>query len=226
MKQEKADIRDIPKSDLQAYFAEREMPSYRGKQVWEWIWQKGATSFDGMTNLPLQIREELKTDWQFLPPEIDVRQHSTDGTIKYRLKLHDGHRIEAVLIPVKSEKRYTVCVSSQVGCSLSCAFCATGRMKRERNLKAAEIFDQVQIVQQDCLATYGAPLTNVVYMGMGEPLLSYKEVLRSVELLTSPEGMGMSPKRITISTAGIAKAITRLADDGVKFNLALSLHAP
>ena len=124
-----------------------------------------------------------------------------------------------------AENRYTVCVSSQVGCSLSCAFCATGRMKRERNLDAAEIYDQVRLVQNESMEIYDHPLTNIVYMGMGEPLLNYREVLQSVEHITSPAGLGMSPRRITVSTAGIAKAIRRLADDKVKFNLALSLHA-
>ena len=175
---------------------------------------------------PKALRDQLSSDWKFYAPEIDVRQVSSDGTIKYRFKLHDGHRIEAVLIPVPHDRRYTVCVSSQVGCSLSCAFCATGQMKRERNLTAAEIYDQVRMVQQDCEETYDHPITNIVYMGMGEPLLTYQEVMGSVKRITSEDGLGMSPRRITVSTAGIAKAIRRLADDKVKFNLALSLHAP
>jgi len=226
VKAAKQDIRKASMSDIQAYFDKHKMPSYRAKQVFSWIWEKGLTGFEGMTNVPVPLREKLAEDWLFLGPTVDVRQVSSDGTIKYRLKLHDGHLIEAVLIPVADDNRFTVCVSSQVGCSLSCAFCATGRMKRERNLEAAEIYDQVRIVNDDCLAIYGHPVTNIVYMGMGEPLLNYQEVLKSVEHITSPKGLGMSPRRITVSTAGIAKAIRRLADDKVKFNLALSLHAP
>ncbi|MCB0587592.1 MAG: 23S rRNA (adenine(2503)-C(2))-methyltransferase RlmN, partial [Phaeodactylibacter sp.] len=156
---------------------------------------------------------------------IDKVQHSTDGTIKSRFRLHDGHLIESVLIPVPADNRYTACVSSQVGCSLTCKFCATGRMKRVRNLDAGEIYDQVVLVNRQSEEKFGHPLTNIVYMGMGEPLLAYKNVLESVDRLTSPDGLNMSPRRITISTAGIAKMIKKLADDEVKFNLALSLHA-
>jgi 23S rRNA (adenine2503-C2)-methyltransferase len=155
----------------------------------------------------------------------DVVQHSIDGTIKYRFVLHDGLMIETVLIPVPDFNRYTVCVSSQVGCSLSCKFCATGQMKRMRNLDPGEIFDQVQRVDLDCQKTYGHPLTNIVFMGMGEPLLNYQYVTESIHYITSPDGLGFSPKRITISTAGIAKMIMRLADEHSKVNLALSLHA-
>ena len=152
-------------------------------------------------------------------------QVACNPLVKTRFRLHDGHLMESVLIPVPEDKRFTVCVSSQIGCGLTCSFCATGRMKLRRNLDPGEIYDQVRFINQKSEATYGHPLTNIVYMGMGEPLLAYKNVLKSIELITSPEGLNMSPKRITVSTAGIAKGIKRLADDGVKFNLALSLHA-
>ena len=155
----------------------------------------------------------------------DKVQHSSDGTVKTRFRLHDGHLIESVLIPVPDDNRFTVCVSSQVGCSLTCKFCATGQMKRLRNLDAAEIYDQVVMVNEQCLEKFGHPLTNIVYMGMGEPLLAYRPVLESIERITSPEGLNMSPRRITVSTAGIAKMIRKLADDATKVNLALSLHA-
>jgi len=178
-----------------------------------------------MSNLSKDVRTKLAEDWDFYAPEVDLAQKSKDGTVKYRITLHDGFKVEAVLIPVEKDNRFTVCVSSQVGCSLSCAFCATGQMKRSRNLDAAEIFDQVKLVNEDCKRIYGHAITNIVYMGMGEPLLNYKEVLLSIERITAPDGMGMSPRRITVSTAGIAKAIRRLADDRVRFNLALSLHA-
>ncbi len=219
------DIRKATLSDIQAYCKEQSWASYRASQIYGWVWQKGSTSFDDMSNLVKDVRAKLAEDWDFYAPEVDLAQKSSDGTVKYRIALHDGFKVEAVLIPVEKDNRFTVCVSSQVGCSLSCAFCATGQMKRSRNLDAAEIFDQVKLVNEDCQRIYGQPLTNIVYMGMGEPLLNYKEVLLSIDRITSPDGMGMSPRRITVSTAGIAKAIRRLADDRVRFNLALSLHA-
>mgnify|MGYP006293007215 FL=1 len=221
----KKDIRQLSKAELEAVFKELGEPRFRAKQVHEWLWQKGVHSFEEMTNLSKKLREKLAEQFAINAITLDKRQNSADGTIKSRWRLHDGHLVESVLIPVPEEKRFTVCVSCQVGCSLSCKFCATGRMKRLGNLDAAEVFDQVVLVNQQSLEVFGHPLTNIVYMGMGEPLLAYKNVLESVEKITSPEGLGMSPKRITVSTAGIAKMIKKLADDGVKFNLALSLHA-
>lgn len=221
----KKDIRQLSKAELEAVFAELGEPRFRAKQVHEWLWQKGAHSFEAMTNLSKVLREKLAAQFTINAITLDKRQNSLDGTIKSRWRLHDGHLVESVLIPVPSENRFTVCVSCQVGCSLTCSFCATGRMKRVRNLDAAEVFDQVLLVNEQSMEVFGHPLTNIVYMGMGEPLLAYKNVLESVERITSPEGLGMSPKRITVSTAGIAKMIKKLADDGVKFNLALSLHA-
>jgi len=202
---------------------------FRAKQVYEWLWQKGAHDFEEMTNLSKALREQLNTNFVINAIVEDKVQYSDDGTIKSRYKLYDGHLIEAVLIPVVKDNRFTVCVSSQVGCSLSCTFCATGRMKRVRNLDPGEIYDQVLMVNRQAEEAFGHPLTNIVYMGMGEPLLAYKNVyknvLKSIEHITSPQGLHMSPKRITVSTAGIAKMIRKLADDEVKFNLALSLHA-
>ncbi len=219
------DIRRLSLEELQHWFAAQQEPRYRARQVYEWLWQRGARSFDVMTNLPLLLREQLAKDFSIAALELDKVQHSEDGTIKSRFRLYDGHLIESVLIPVPADRRYTVCVSSQVGCSLSCTFCATGRMKRIRNLEAAEIYDQVVRVNQQSLEKFGHPLTNVVFMGMGEPLLAYKNVMKGIHHLISPEGLNMAARRITLSTAGIAKMIRRLADDGVKFNLALSLHA-
>ena len=221
----KKDIRQLSKEELEAVFAELGEPRFRAKQVYEWLWQKGAHSLEAMTNLSKPLREKLAEQFTINAITLDKQQNSLDGTIKSRWRLHDGHLVESVLIPVPEDNRFTVCVSCQVGCSLTCAFCATGRMKRVRNLDAAEIFDQVVLVNQQSLEIFGHPLTNIVYMGMGEPLLAYSNTLESIEKITSPEGLGMSPKRITVSTAGIAKMIRKLADDGVKFNLALSLHA-
>ena len=219
------DIRRLSKAEISAWFLAEGEKKFRAKQVYEWLWQKGAHSFQEMTNLSKALREKLEANFVINGIKEDKVQRSNDGTIKSRFQLHDGHYIESVLIPVASDKRFTVCVSSQVGCSLSCKFCATGKMKRVRNLDAGEIYDQVVLVNQQALATFGLPLTNIVYMGMGEPLLAYKNVLKSIEYITSPEGLNMSPKRITVSTAGIAKMIKKLADDEVRFNLALSLHA-
>ncbi|MFK7981426.1 MAG: 23S rRNA (adenine(2503)-C(2))-methyltransferase RlmN [Saprospiraceae bacterium] len=219
------DIRRLSKAEILEWFLSEGEKKFRAKQVYEWLWQKGAHSFQEMTNLSKALREKLEANFVINGIKEDKVQRSNDGTIKSRFQLHDGHYIESVLIPVASDKRFTVCVSSQVGCSLSCKFCATGKMKRVRNLDAGEIYDQVVLVNQQALETFGLPLTNIVYMGMGEPLLAYKNVLKSIEHITSPEGLNMSPKRITVSTAGIAKMIKKLADDEVRFNLALSLHA-
>lgn len=221
----KQDIRKLPKSELTDILVGMGEKKFRAKQVYEWLWQKSARTFEEMTNLSKDLRGKLSENFAINAVTEDKVQRSLDGTIKSRFRLWDGHLIESVLIPVPSEKRFTVCVSSQVGCSLACKFCATGKMKRLRNLDAAEIYDQVVLVNQQSLETFGHPLTNIVYMGMGEPLLAYKNVLKSVEHITLPEGLNMSPKRITVSTAGIAKMIKKLADDEVKFNLALSLHA-
>ncbi|MBK8706734.1 MAG: 23S rRNA (adenine(2503)-C(2))-methyltransferase RlmN [Saprospiraceae bacterium] len=221
----KIDIRQQSLQEIEAFFTAQGEPRFRAKQVYEWLWKKGAFSFEEMTNLPKNLRQTLESHFAINPIAIDKVQHSTDGTIKTRFRLHDGHLIESVLIPVPDDNRYTVCVSCQVGCSLTCTFCATGRMKRVRNLDPAEIYDQVLLVNRQSLDTYGHPLTNIVFMGMGEPLLAYSNVMQGIERITSPEGLGMSAKRITVSTAGIAKMIIKLADDNAQIKLALSLHA-
>ncbi len=219
------DIRKQSSGQLIAFLKDLEEPAFRANQIQEWLWKKSARSFEEMTNLSLSLREKLKAHFVFRPIITDKEQISDDGTIKLRFRLHDGHLMESVLIPVPADDRYTVCVSCQVGCSLTCSFCATGRMERLRNLDQGEIYDQVVMVNALCMAHFGHPLTNIVYMGMGEPLLAYQNVLDSIKLITSEQGLFMSPKRITVSTAGIAKMIKKLADDKVKFNLALSLHA-
>ncbi len=225
MTEVRTDIRRFTKDELREAIVSMGEKPFRAAQVYEWLWKKGAHRFEEMTNLSKPLREKLESAFEIRPIVADVVQRSNDGTFKTRFRLHDGHFVESVLIPVPEENRFTVCVSSQVGCSLTCTFCATGRMKRERNLDAGEIYDQVLLVNRQCLEAYGHPLTNVVYMGMGEPLLAYRPVMESIALITSPEGLGMSPRRITLSTAGIAKMIKKLADDGARFNLALSLHA-
>ena len=222
-KQEKQDIRALSKEKLKEYFIEKGEKAFRAKQVYEWLWKKSATEFDHMTNLSLATREMLKDNFNINAVQVDDSQFSKDGTIKNAFRLYDDKICEGVLIPTDS--RMTACISSQVGCSLACEFCATGGLKRMRNINADEIYDQVRIIRDQALEHSGKPLSNIVYMGMGEPLLNYNNVLLSIEKITSEEGLAMSPKRITVSTAGVAKMIEKLADDDVKFNLALSLHA-
>ena len=176
-----------------------------------------------MSNLSLALREKLIGEFEIRPITIDQSQHSADGTMKCTFKLFDGNIIEGVLIP--TDTRVTACISSQVGCSLSCKFCATGYLERMRNLSPGEIYDQVVLLNAAAEKNYGQKLSNIVFMGMGEPLLNYANVLSAIDKITGEHGLNISAKRITVSTAGIAKMIKKLADDGVKFNLALSLHA-
>lgn len=218
-------IRNSSLQDLETLLVEWGEPKFRAKQVYEWIWQKHAGSIDDMTNLPKSLREKLNVVFHIPKVKVHHSQFSSDGTIKNRLQLHDGHYVESVLIP--TDKRLTVCVSSQVGCSLACKFCATGFLPRKRNMDFDEIVDEVTLANQQALEHYGKGITNIVFMGMGEPLLNYSNVLKAINKITAPapDGLGMSPRRITVSTAGISKMIRKLGDDEVRFKLALSLHA-
>lgn len=220
---QKKDIRNLSPDQLKLEFIAMGEPAFRAKQVYEWLWAKSCTDFDEMSNLSKSLREKLKEQFVINEVVINQSQFSSDKTIKSTFKLYDGNIIEGVLIPATD--RMTACVSSQVGCSLTCKFCATGYMERKRNLNADEIYDQVVLIDKQAKDNYNAPLTNIVYMGMGEPLLNYANVLKSIERITAPDGLNMAAKRITVSTAGIAKMIKKLGDDGVRFNLALSLHA-
>ncbi len=224
LKTRQPNIRHLSLGDLEAYFASFGEKKFRARQVYDWLWLKPVRSFAEMTNISKELRQRLTDEFSFPSLQIDHIQHSQDGTFKLRFKTHDGHFVEGVLIPTVSG-RYTACVSSQIGCSLSCKFCATGYMERKRNLEFDEIYDEVALLNQLCEKEYGRKLSNIVYMGMGEPLLNYKNVLRSIERITAEDGLAMSPKRITVSTAGVAKMIRQLGDDKVKFKLALSLHA-
>ncbi len=219
----KKDIRSLTKEQLRDFFVENGDKAFRGNQVYEWLWSKVSHSFDGMTNISKETRQMLEDNFVINHIEVDEMQRSKDGTIKNAVRLHDGLMVESVLIP--TETRTTACVSSQVGCSLDCKFCATSRLKRMRNLNPDEIYDQVAAINQESLLYHNRKLTNIVFMGMGEPLMNYNNVLKSIEKITSPEGLGMSPKRITLSTSGVPKMIKKLADDEVKFNLAVSLHS-
>lgn len=219
----KKDIRALTKEELRAFFTAQGDQAFRGNQVYEWLWQKAAHSFDAMTNISKETRLLLEDNFVINHIEVDQMQRSKDGTIKNAVRLHDGLVVESVLIPTAS--RTTACVSSQVGCSLDCRFCATARLKRMRNLNPDEIYDQVVAIDRESRLYFNRPLSNIVFMGMGEPLMNYNNVLKAIEKITSTEGLGMSPRRITVSTSGVPKMIKKMADQQVKFKLAVSLHS-
>src|SRR5210317_714253 len=219
----KKDIRALDKEALRAFFVSQGQSAFRGNQVYEWLWQKGAHSFETMTNISKETRDFLETHFVINHIRVDQMQRSNDGTIKNAVRLHDNLVVESVLIPTKT--RTTACVSSQVGCSLDCKFCATSRLKRMRNLQPDEIYDQVVAIDKESRLYFDRPLSNIVFMGMGEPLMNYNNVIAAIDMITSEEGLRMSPKRITLSTSGVPKMIKKLADDEVKFHLAVSLHS-
>ncbi|WP_272973652.1 23S rRNA (adenine(2503)-C(2))-methyltransferase RlmN [Croceibacter atlanticus] len=223
MKNSKKDIRALSKEQLREFFVSEGDKAFRGNQVYEWLWNKGAHTFEEMTNISKETRDMLEANFVINHILVDQMQRSSDGTIKNAVKLHDGLTVESVLIPTAS--RTTACVSSQVGCSLDCKFCATSRLKRMRNLNPDEIYDQVVAIDRESRLYHDRPLSNIVFMGMGEPLMNYNNVLKSIEKITSEDGLGMSPRRITVSTSGVPKIIKKMADEEVKFNLAVSLHS-
>ncbi|MFT4755458.1 MAG: 23S rRNA (adenine2503-C2)-methyltransferase [Vicingaceae bacterium] len=223
MKSTKQNIRNLTLEEMTTLFVEKGEKSFRAKQLHEWLWKKSARTFDEMTNLSIELRDKLQVDFEIPAVTVVEEQISEDQTIKNAFRLADGKITEGVLIP--TPRRVTACISSQVGCSLTCKFCATGKLKLMRNIQFDEIYDQVAIIKEQAEKHYNRPLSNIVYMGMGEPLLNYSQVLKSIERITAEDGLGMSPKRITVSTAGIAKLIKKLGDDKVRFNLAVSLHA-
>jgi 23S rRNA (adenine2503-C2)-methyltransferase len=223
MQIEKKDIRAVSKEQLRDFFVANGDQAFRGNQVYEWLWSKGAHSFEDMTNVAKSTRVMLENNFVINHIKVDKMQRSEDGTVKNAVRLHDGLVVESVLIPTNT--RTTACVSSQVGCSLDCNFCATAQLKRMRNLEPAEIYDQVIAIDKESRLYYNHPLSNIVFMGMGEPLMNYNNVMKAIEMITSNEGLGMSPKRITVSTSGVPKMIKKLADDEVKFKLAVSLHS-
>ena len=219
----KQNIRSFSKEEIGEYLESIGEKKFRLQQIWEWLWQKHAFDFQSMSYLSKELRTNLEEKFTLPSLSIDTKQVSEDGTVKSRFKTHDGFKVEGVLIP--TVERLTACVSSQIGCSLSCKFCATGFMERERNLSFDEIYDEVVLLNQQAMSIYKKKLTNIVFMGMGEPLLNYKNVLKAIERITAPDGLGMGSRRITVSTAGVSKMIRQLGDDQVKFKLAVSLHA-
>ena len=220
---DKKDIRALTKDALRDFFVANGDKAFRGNQVYEWLWSKGAHSFEDMTNVSKETRAMLEANFVINNVKVDTMQRSSDGTVKNSVRLHDGLLVESVLIPTNT--RTTACVSSQVGCSLDCNFCATSRLKRMRNLEPGEIYDQVLAIDNESKLYHNRPLSNIVFMGMGEPLMNYNNVIKAIDRITSEEGLGMSPKRITVSTSGIPRMIMKMADDGVKFKLAVSLHS-
>lgn len=223
MESAKRDIRKLSLEQLEEFFVSQGDKKFRAKQVYDWLWNKSLKNFDDMSNISKETREMLKANFSINHVKVDLMQHSNDGTIKNAVKLFDNKIVESVLIP--TTKRITACVSSQVGCSLDCNFCATARLKRMRNLNPDEIYDQVVAIKEEAETYFQRPLTNIVFMGMGEPLLNYNNVIDAIDKITSPEGLGMAPRRITLSTVGIPKMIKKMADDEVRFNLAVSLHS-
>ena len=219
----KKDIRLLSLNELILFCKENKLPTYRAKQIYEWLWKKNVKSFDDMSSISQTTRNMLKDVFWINNIKVYSQDISIDNTIKYGLRLHDQNIVEGVLIP--SKKRITACISSQAGCSLSCNFCATGKLTLKRNLTSSEIYDQVFLLNEESKKYFEKPITNIVYMGMGEPLLNYKCLLESIDFITTKKGLNMSPKRITVSTVGIAKLIKKLGDDMVKFNLAISLHS-
>jgi len=223
MQAQKIDIRNLSEEQLQDFFVSKGEQAFKGKQVYRWLWNKSVYDFEDMTNVSKKNRQILQENFVINKAEIHQTQKSGDGTIKNAVRLFDGLIVESVLIP--TENRTTACVSSQVGCSLDCNFCATAKLKRMRNLNADEIYDQVVTIDRQSRENYKIPLSNIVFMGMGEPLMNFNNVLKAIDKITSEQGLGMSAKRITISTSGLPKMIKKLADQEVKFKLAVSLHS-
>jgi len=223
MKDKKENIRKLSLDELIASFEKIGEKKFRAKQVYDWIWTNSARSFEEMHNISKKVISFLDEHYFIDAISISDLQKSNDATIKCAFNSYDGHITEGVLIPTTS--RVTACISSQVGCSLACKFCATGRLKLMRNINPGEIYNQVFLLNKLAEENYGQRLSNIVLMGMGEPLLNYSNMIAGIEMITSEKGLAFSPKRITVSTAGIAKMIKKMGDDQVKFNLALSLHA-
>ena len=216
------DIRLIKPENLEQLLKKNKFLTYRSKQIQNWARKIDIQSFNQMSNLPNDLIQFLTENFKLNKSKVKTSKKSFDGTIKFAIQLYDNLIVEAVLIP--TNKRVTACVSSQVGCSLDCNFCATSKIKKMRNLESYEIFDQIMLLNKESINHFSSQITNIVFMGMGEPLLNYKNVIESIDQITSDFGIGISYKKITLSTSGISKMIRKMADDNVKFNLAISLH--
>ena len=219
----KKDIRALSREQLRDFFVGQQDKPFRGNQVYDWLWAKGAHTFDEMSNLSKETRALLQTNFVINHIKVDEMQRSGDGTIKNAIKLHDGLVVESVLIP--TQKRTTACVSSQVGCSLNCSFCATARLKKMRNLNPDEIYDQVLAIDQQSRHYFHHPLSNIVFMGMGEPFHNYDETMTAIDRLNDAQGFNLGARRFTVSTVGLIPAIKRFTQERRQVNLAISLHA-
>ena len=220
---DKQDIRYLTLSEIEAFFHDRNEKPFRAKQVYNWLWSKTCRSFSEMTNLSKEVRQVLEDHFTFNVLQVERELKDPDGTIKSTFRISDQTLVESVLIP--ENDRTTACISSQAGCALACRFCATGKLGFRRNLVFTEIFDQVVNLSLQSQKYHGKSLSNIVFMGMGEPLMNYEEVIRSIDKMTSGDSLGISPQRITVSSVGIPEMIRKMADDKVKFHFALSLHA-
>ncbi len=216
------DLRELEEAEIREFLVREGEQPFRARQIMEWLWKRNARDFESMSNLPVRLRGRMRENFSISHLELVTEQVSRDGTRKFGYSGSGDYLAEGVLIP--SRQRVTACISSQIGCQLNCSFCATARLKSRRNLSSGEIYDQVVLLQESSQTAYGRGLSNIVFMGMGEPLLNYDNVMRAIHFITSDSGMGISPRRITLSTAGIVEGIKRLANDGVKFDLAISLH--
>lgn len=228
--EDRVDLKTMDRAALEAFVADHGEPRYRGEQLFHWIYGKGVSDFERMSDLPKRMRRGLQRQATVEDVEIVDQQEAADHTIKALFRLPSGREAETVLIPDIDERgearRLTVCVSSQVGCAMGCEFCATGLMGFQENLTPGAIFDQVWHMNEVAEERFGRPVTNVVFMGMGEPLLNYDAVLESVDILTDEDSLNLSAQKITVSTVGLARRIKDLADDQLRTNLAVSLHAP
>ena len=224
------DLKTLAAAELEQFIVDLGLPAYRGRQIYRWMYALGVSEFESMSDLPATLRSRLEQVAFISSLTFKKSQESSDGTIKSLYQINSGKAIETVLIPDfdsdRQPKRMTACVSSQVGCAMDCSFCATGKMGFHQNLSSGEIYDQVYCINQLAIERYGKSLTNIVFMGMGEPLLNFQAVCDSVQKISSKNGLAMAPRRITISTVGLADQIKKLADQSLKTNLAVSLHAP
>lgn len=216
-------VRDLNFERLVEFCEIKNQRAFRARQISYWLWHKGVNDFESMSDLPKNFREELSEAFFFDNVKIESVLRSKDKTTKFLFNSHDGKLFEGVLIP--SKDRVTACISTQSGCPLNCSFCSTGQMGFIRNLSVGEIFGQVFELNEICKVDFGRSLTNIVIMGMGEPLLNYENTLEAIKHITAENDLGFSPQRITLSTAGIAPKIKSLGDDNIKFNLSISLHS-
>lgn len=213
---------ELSKEGLDGWLKERQHPAFRRSQIWQRLFPRRATSFADMTELPAALRQELSDTFELFPAEVVAHQVARDRTEKLLLKLTDGELVECVLM--RETDRRTICISTQVGCAMGCVFCASGLLGLKRNLTTGEILEQ--ILRLDRLLAPDERLTNIVVMGIGEPLANLKHLLPALDAARDPEGLGLSPRRITISTVGLPEKIREAAHLGVPYNLAVSLHAP